>query len=76
MVAILDFTDVKNVMEGREGKGKGREGEGRREGDQARFFMWMVYGTYLLSWMYYECDIFLLMSFLMNLVQFPGECTL
>ena len=29
MVAILDFTDVKNVTEGREG------------GDQARFFMWM-----------------------------------
>ena len=28
--AILDFTDVKNVTEGR-----------RREGDQARFFMWI-----------------------------------
>ena len=28
--AILDFTDVKNVIEGR-----------RREGDQARFFMWI-----------------------------------
>ena len=28
--AILDFTDVKNVTEGR-----------RREGEQARFFMWI-----------------------------------
>ena len=26
--------------------------------------------------MYYECDILLLVSFLMNLVQFPGDCTL
>ena len=31
----------------------------------------MVYRTYLLSWMYYECDILLLMSFLINLVQSP-----
>ena len=35
MEAILDFTDVKNVMEGKGGK------EGREGGDQARFFMWM-----------------------------------
>ena len=35
MAAILDFTDVKNVTEG-------REGEGRREGDQAQFFMWIA----------------------------------
>ena len=35
MAAILDFTDVKKVMEG-------RGGEGREGGDQARFFMWII----------------------------------
>ena len=34
--AILDFTDVKNVTEGR-----------RREGDQARFFMWIDFSPVL-----------------------------
>ena len=33
-MAILDFTDVKNMTEG-------KEGEGREGGVQARFFMWM-----------------------------------
>ena len=44
----MDFTDVKNVTEGR--GGNGREGKEGREGeDQARFFMWIILLTNVIT---------------------------